>query len=120
MSHLVIADRPELSDLAGAMQDVCAEEPRREAPVKSSPAVKLGLAEACVRVGLHRSGDWEIAFSGERERLRCRTLREAQRVANHCASQVGACELVVLDAYHRVLQHGFFTGERQAAALGPR
>lgn len=50
-------------------------------------------------------GSWEIALSDQRERLVCKTLEEASRVAYRCAADRRPCELVVRDAYHRVLRH---------------
>jgi hypothetical protein len=49
-------------------------------------------------------GTWEIALSGEHDRVMCRTFEEARRMAYLCAAHEHPCELVVLDAYHRVLQ----------------
>ena len=56
-----------------------------------------------VRVDLHVRGAWEIMLSDERERVTCKTLEEASRVAHRCAADRRPCELIVRDAYHRVL-----------------
>ena len=53
---------------------------------------------------VNRLGAWEIALSGERQRVTCETLAEAQRVAYRCAIDRQPCDLVVLDAYHRVVR----------------
>ncbi len=56
-----------------------------------------------VRVELNRRGDWDIELSDQDSRVTCETLEEAERVAHICAAYRQPCELVVCDAYHRVL-----------------
>lgn len=58
-----------------------------------------------VRVDSSVRGAWEIMLSDERERVTCNTLEEASRVAHRCAADRRPCELIVCDAYHRVLDH---------------
>jgi hypothetical protein len=41
--------------------------------------------------------------SDQRERVTYKTLEEASRVAHRCAGDRRPCELIVRDAYHRVL-----------------
>jgi hypothetical protein len=53
---------------------------------------------------------------GEPDRVTCDTLDEARRVGCLCAAQRHPCELVVRDAYHRVLHREFVDGEDHAAA----
>jgi hypothetical protein len=62
-----------------------------------------------VRVDLNVRGAWEIMLSDERERVTCKTLEEASRVAHRCAADRQPCELIVCDAYHRVLDHELVT-----------
>ena len=62
------------------------------------------MSTRTVRVDLDRRGNWEIALSDERGRVTCETLADARRVAYRCAAHRHPCELVVFDAYHRVLQ----------------
>jgi hypothetical protein len=50
-------------------------------------------------------GSWEIALSDRREPVVCKSLEEASRTAYWCAAERHPCELVVRDAYHRVLRH---------------
>jgi hypothetical protein len=79
-----------------------------------------------VRVDLNVRGAWEVALSGQGERVVCRTLEEASRVAHRCAADRRPCELIVCDAYHRVVHHELVGagGERRrclpskASALG--
>lgn len=63
-----------------------------------------------VRVDLNVRGAWEIALSDQRERVTCTTLEEASRVAHRCAADRRPCELIVCDAYHRVLHHELISG----------
>ncbi len=71
---------------------------------EASPPRGVPAGTRTVRVDLGRAGGWEVALPDQRELVRCRTLDEAQRVAYHCASHEHPCEVVVFDAYHRVLR----------------
>jgi hypothetical protein len=62
------------------------------------------MNEMTVRVDHTVHGLWEIALSDQREPLMCKTLAEASRVAQGCAADRRPCELIVRDAYHRVLR----------------
>jgi hypothetical protein len=57
-----------------------------------------------VRVDLTRRGDWDVDLSDQDSRVTCETFEEAERVAHICAAYQQPCELVVCDAYHRVLR----------------
>jgi hypothetical protein len=57
-----------------------------------------------VHVDLNSHGQWEVAVPEASERIRCETLEAATSVAYLCAERSRPCELVVRDAYHRVLQ----------------
>jgi hypothetical protein len=65
------------------------------------------VSHSMVRVGLNGGGGWEITLPGQRDRVTFETLDEAQRVAYLCAAQRHPCELVVRDAYQRVLHREF-------------
>ena len=56
-----------------------------------------------VRVDISVRGVWEVALSDPGERVACETLEEASRVAYRCAADRRPSELVVCDAYHRVV-----------------
>lgn len=56
-----------------------------------------------VRVDRSVRGAWEIMLSDECERVTCNSLEEASREAHRCAADRRPCELIVCDAYHRVL-----------------
>jgi hypothetical protein len=56
-----------------------------------------------VRVDFGGRGGWAIALPDEPERVTCDTLEDARRVAHLWAQDRSPCEVVVCDAYHRVL-----------------
>ena len=56
-----------------------------------------------VRVDISKRGAWEVALSDPGERVTCETLEEASRVAYRCAADRRPSELIVCDAYHRVV-----------------
>ena len=56
-----------------------------------------------VHVDLNGRGVWEVALPDQPDRVSCGTLEEASRLAHRCAAERRPCELVVRDAYHRVL-----------------
>ncbi len=64
------------------------------------------MIPAIVRVDRNVRGAWEVV-SDQGERLTCKTLDEAHRVADLLADGVVAglrpCEMIILDAYHRVV-----------------
>jgi hypothetical protein len=57
-----------------------------------------------VRVDLSARGVWEVALPDRRKPLTCETLEEASSVAYRCAAERRPCELIIRDAYHRVLR----------------
>lgn len=57
-----------------------------------------------IRVDHKRRGGWEVTLPNQCDRVTLETLDEAQRVAYLCAAHEHPCELVVRDAYHRVLR----------------
>jgi hypothetical protein len=74
-----------------------------------------------VRVLLNARGQWEVVLPGRRRPLRCRDLDEAQRTAYVFAERSRPCEVVVHDAYHRVVRRDLINGHRVSpdAAPGP-
>ena len=58
-----------------------------------------------VRVDLSPRGVWEVALPERVDRLRCKTIEEASRIAHGLAAARRPCELIVYDAYHRVVEH---------------
>jgi hypothetical protein len=72
-----------------------------------------------VHVALNPRGGWEVALPDRRRRIACRTLEEARRVAYVMAAKRRPCELLVHDAYHRVVHHEFVDGDQAAANDDP-
>jgi hypothetical protein len=48
-------------------------------------------------------GAWDLVISEDREHVSCATLDDAKRVAYRRAADRRPCELIVRDAYHRVI-----------------
>jgi hypothetical protein len=67
-------------------------------------------------VDFNYHGSWDVELPYEAEPVICRTLDEATRVAYRCAADRRPCELIVRDAYHRVLRHELVNGEKDASA----
>ena len=57
-----------------------------------------------VRVDISARGAWEVALFDRGDNVTCETLEEASRLAYGFAMDRRPCELIVCDAYHRVLQ----------------
>ncbi len=77
---------------------------------KKTPPTGARLNPITVRVDRNPGGAWEVAMPDQRERITCETLDDARRVAYLCAAHTCACELIVCDAYHRVVQREFING----------
>ncbi len=63
-----------------------------------------------VCVDLDGRGTWEVAIPDRPDHLVCQTFADARRVAYAYATRRRACELIVRDAYHRVLQRELLDG----------
>lgn len=72
-----------------------------------------------VCVDLNGSGGWEVTLSDDHDVFTLETLDEAQRVAYLCAAHRHPCELVVRDAYHRVLHREFIERGERASRQDP-
>jgi hypothetical protein len=62
------------------------------------------MSPTTVRVDLGVRGAWEVALSDGGDPVTCTTIEEASRVAHRYAADRRPCELIVCDAYHRVVQ----------------
>jgi hypothetical protein len=71
-----------------------------------------------VRVDISVRGAWEVALSDPGERVTCGTFEEASRVAYRCAAERRPSELIVCDAYHRVIHRELIDG-RQVRRRAP-
>ena len=63
-----------------------------------------------VQVRQRQRGNWEVQLSGQKRAVGLETLEEARRVAYLAAAHRQPCELIIHDAYHRVLKHEFIDG----------
>jgi hypothetical protein len=81
-----------------------------------------------IRVQRTLRGRWEVAVPGQRKGITCETLDEARRVAYLTVAHTRSCELIVHDAYHRVLDRELIDGHQippassapHAEQAGPR
>lgn len=64
-------------------------------------------------------GRWEVVVSDARRGIMCETLDDARRIAYLAVAHARPCELIVLDAYHRVTQRELIEGREQATARPP-
>jgi len=65
-----------------------------------------------VCVDFNYRGAWDVELPYEAKPVMCRTLDEATRVAYRCAADRRPCELIVRDAYHRVVRRELVDGEQ--------
>jgi len=66
-----------------------------------------------VRVDISVRGAWEVALSDRGERMTCESLSEASRLAYRCAADRRPSELIVCDAYHRVVHRELIDGRER-------
>ncbi|HTP21324.1 MAG TPA: hypothetical protein VMJ65_17095 [Solirubrobacteraceae bacterium] len=85
----------------------------------SIPPQGVSVHKFTVRVLLNARGQWEVVLPDRRRPLRCRDLDEAQRVAYTFAERSRPCEVVVHDAYHRVVRRDLINGHRVSAPAAP-
>jgi hypothetical protein len=78
------------------------------------------MSPVTVRVDRTRLGAWEVAMPDQSELVTCETLEDAERVAYLCAARRRPCELIVCDAYHRVLHQVLIDGHDVPAGTGGR
>lgn len=57
-----------------------------------------------VQVRISRLGGWQVSVPGDHGPLGCENLDEARRIAQQCVAHGHARELIVYDAYDRVLE----------------
>lgn len=66
--------------------------------------------EPSIRIDFDARGGWEIDLDDVR--LTCETLEDARRIATVSAARLRPCELIVRDAYHRVIERQHVAAER--------
>jgi hypothetical protein len=73
-----------------------------------------------VRVDLNAHGSWDVALTGHDSRIVCDTLDDAREVASKFAAHRRPCELIVRDAYHRVVRRELLDGPAGPAVSSRR
>jgi hypothetical protein len=63
------------------------------------------LASLTVCVQHHPRGWWEVITEDGRGRISCETLEDARRIAYLTVAHAKNCELIVRDAYNRIIEH---------------
>jgi hypothetical protein len=85
---------------------------------RSDPGATLRCVKLDVTSNLR--GGWNVRFSDRRATVSCDTLNAAIREAHRWAEESHPCELVIRDAYHRVVGHEFIDGEESGPARSSR
>jgi hypothetical protein len=73
-----------------------------------------------IRVQCDPGGGWEVSMPDRQSAITCEALDEARRVAHLALAHGRPCELIVHDAYHRILHHEFISGHGGLPAEAPR
>jgi hypothetical protein len=102
-------------DSPGASGDYRRDLPSIRSP--QNPPTRARTNPITVLVTLNRHG-WEVVTPDGRERVTCATLDGARRVAYQRAANRRPCELIVFDAYHRVLEREFINGHCDSIYTG--
>ena len=61
-------------------------------------------ASSLVSVEIDGRGAWQVVLADTDDHIVCTTLAEARQIAHRTAARWRPCELIVHDAYHRVIQ----------------
>jgi hypothetical protein len=69
------------------------------------------MPSARIRVSSDHRGQWTVSLPDHRPVITCDSLDEARRVARAWAVDAQPCELIVHDAYERVLEHELVGGD---------
>ena len=86
---------------------------------RSNPPQGISVHLLTVRVLRGARGQWEVVLPDRRRPLRCRDLDEAKQVAYGFAERSRPCEVVVQDAYHRVVRRDLIGTRRAPPARAP-
>lgn len=88
---------------------------RRAQLTGDRPPAASARAANSVLVRPARHGAWEVEFSEHDPPVTCETLDEARRMGYLYGSRRMPSELVVRDAYHRILHRGTIDDEHRVA-----
>jgi hypothetical protein len=90
---------------------------RRLKPTRPNRPPGAGLITVCVQ--RRARGDWEVVIPGRRGGLVCEMLDDARRIAYLSVAQAHDCELIVRDAYNRVLEREVISGRAARSGTPP-
>ncbi len=74
------------------------------------------MSTRTIRVDLNRQGAWEITLPVGLDPINCKSLDEARAAAYRSAASWHPCEVVMCDAYHRVVHRKLIDSVEDAAA----
>lgn len=69
-------------------------------------------ARTTVCVRHHPHGRWEVITPDRRGPILCETLDDARRIAYLAVAHAQDCELIVRDAYNRIIEHESIQAQR--------
>jgi hypothetical protein len=72
-------------------------------------------SQTTVNVECGRRGRWQVALPGRQQPVVCDTLDDAIRIGYSSARRQRGCELVVRDAYNRVVRREVIAGDDAAS-----
>jgi len=78
------------------------------------------LSPRTVSVDLNRHGAWDITLPNQLDPINCGSLHEARRVAYRLAAGWRPCEVVICDAYRRVVHRQLIDSYEDAAVYADR
>ncbi|MGO9975554.1 MAG: hypothetical protein ACLP01_22700 [Solirubrobacteraceae bacterium] len=74
------------------------------------------MSTRTIRVDLNTRAAWEITLPVGLDPINCKSLDEARRAAYRLAAHWHPCEVVMFDAYHRVVHRKLIDSFEDAAA----
>lgn len=88
------------------------------APIDDGCMSKREYEHRIVWVDRDWRGDWQVLLPDGRTCVSCETLDDARRLAYLHAARMLPCELVIRDAYHRVVDHEVIDRAAMSAGSG--
>ncbi len=104
---------------AGALVAAARSEPERARTshdARALAAETLAMTPRTIRVDLNGHGAWEITLRVGLDPIKCESLYEARRAAYRFAARWHPCEVVICDAYHRVMHRQLIDSYEDATA----
>ncbi len=74
------------------------------------------MSTRTIRVDLNRHGAWEITLPVGLDPIKCKSFNEAKAAAYRSAARWHPCEVVMCDAYHRVVHRNVIDSFEDAVA----